>query len=77
MADLAGIGRMLVAAGLTLAVIGLLLIVAPHVPGLDRLGRLPGDIFVQRGNTTVFIPIVTSIVVSVALTIILNLFIRR
>jgi predicted cobalt transporter CbtA len=76
-ADLAGIGRMLVAAGLTLAVIGLLLIVAPHVPGLDRLGRLPGDILVQRGNTTVFIPIVTSIVVSVALTIILNLFIRR
>lgn len=76
-ADLAGIGRFLVVAGLTLAVIGLLLVVAPHVPGLDRLGRLPGDILVQRGNTTVFIPIVTSIVLSVALTIILNLFIRR
>ena len=77
MADLAGIGRILVAAGLVLAAIGLLLIVAPQVPGLDRLGRLPGDIFIQRGNTTVFIPIVTSILLSVALTIILNLFIRR
>jgi hypothetical protein len=76
-ADLAGIGRILVAAGLVLAAIGLLLIVAPQVPGLDRLGRLPGDIFIQRGNTTVFIPIVTSILLSVALTIILNLFIRR
>jgi len=76
-ADLSGIGRLLIAAGLTLAVIGLLLVVAPHIPGLDRLGRLPGDILVQRGNTTIFIPIVTSIVISVALTIILNLFIRR
>jgi hypothetical protein len=76
-ADLASIGRFLLAAGLVLAAIGLLLIVAPQVPGLDRLGRLPGDIFVQRGNTTIFIPIVTSIVISVALTIILNLFIRR
>ena len=77
MADFAGIGRFLIAAGLVLAVIGLLLLIAPQVPGLDRLGRLPGDIFVQRGNTTIFFPIVTSIVLSVALTIILNLFIRR
>lgn len=77
MADLAGIGRFLIAAGLVVAVIGLLLVIAPQVPGLDRLGRLPGDIFVQRGNTTIFFPIVTSIVLSVALTIILNLFIRR
>jgi hypothetical protein len=76
-AELAGIGRYLVAAGLVLGAIGLILIVAPQVPGLDRLGRLPGDIFIQRGNTTIFIPIVTSIVISVALTIILNLFIRR
>lgn len=77
MADLAGIGRFLVAAGLVLAAIGLLLVIAPQVPGLDRLGRLPGDILIQRGTTTIFIPIVTSILISLALTIILNLFIRR
>jgi hypothetical protein len=76
-ADLAGIGRFLLAAGLILAAIGLLLVIAPQVPGLDRLGRLPGDIFIQRGNTTIFIPIVTSIVLSLVLTIVLNLFIRR
>ena len=76
MADFAGIGRLLIAAGVVVAVIGLLLVVAPQVPGLDRLGRLPGDIFVQRGNTTIFIPIVSSIVISVVLTVILNLFIR-
>lgn len=77
MADLTGIGRFLLAAGLILAAVGLLLVVAPQVPGLDRLGRLPGDIFVQRGNTTIFIPIVSSIVLSVVLTIVLNLVIRR
>ena len=77
MADLATIGRFLVAAGLVLAAVGLLLVVAPQIPGLDRLGRLPGDIFVQRGNTTVFVPIVSSIVISVLLTVILNLFMRR
>jgi hypothetical protein len=77
MTDLAGMGRFLIAAGLVVVVVGLLLVIAPQVPGLDRLGRLPGDIFVQRGNTTIFIPVVTSIVLSVALTIILNLFIRR
>ena len=77
MPDLAGIGRFLVVAGLMVAAIGLLLVVAPRVPGLDRLGRLPGDIFIQRGNATIFIPIVSSIVVSVVLTIVVNLFIRR
>lgn len=76
MADLGGIGRLLLVAGLVLAAVGLLLMVAPHVPGLDRLGRLPGDIFVQRGNTTIFIPIVSSIVLSVLLTLILNLIFR-
>lgn len=77
MADLSGIGRFLVAAGLVLAAIGLLFVIAPQVPGLDRLGRLPGDIFVQRGNTTVFIPIVSSIVVSILLTVVLNLIFRN
>jgi hypothetical protein len=76
-ADPAGIGRLLVVAGLVLAAVGLLLVVAPQVPGLDWLGRLPGDFFLQRGNTTIFIPIVSSIVISVVLTIVLNLFIRR
>ncbi|MEZ4564986.1 MAG: DUF2905 domain-containing protein [Thermomicrobiales bacterium] len=77
MADLAGIGRFLVAAGLVLAATGCLLIVAPHVPGLDRLGRLPGDIFVQRGNSTIFVPIMSSMLISVVLTIIVNVFMRR
>jgi hypothetical protein len=77
MSDLGGIGRFLVVVGLVLAGIGALLVLAPHVPGLDRLGRLPGDIFVQRGNVTIFVPIVTSLVLSILLTVVLNLIMRR
>ncbi len=75
--DLSGIGRLLLGAGLVLAAIGLLLVVAPRIPGLRHLGRLPGDILIERGNTTIFIPIVTSIVLSVVLTVILNIIFRR
>jgi hypothetical protein len=75
--DLSGAGRFLLIAGVVLAAIGALLILAPRVPGLDRLGRLPGDIVFERGSTTVFIPIVSSILISVLLTIVINLLLRR
>ena len=68
------IGRWIVAAGITLAAFGLLLIAADRL-GL-RLGRLPGDIFIQRGRATIAIPIATSLLLSVALTIILNILAR-
>jgi len=54
--------------------LGLALILAPRIPWL---GRLPGDIVVERGRFTFYAPIVTSIVVSVVLTILLNLLVRR
>jgi hypothetical protein len=40
------------------------------------LGRLPGDILIKRGNGTLYIPITTSILVSVLLTLIVNLVLR-
>ena len=40
------------------------------------LGKLPGDIFIQRGNFTFAFPVVTMIVVSIVLTIVLNIIIR-
>jgi hypothetical protein len=75
--DLSGAGRFLRISGLVLAAIGAVLILAPRVPGLDRIGRLPGDIVFERGATTVFIPIVSSILISVLLTIVINLLLRR
>jgi hypothetical protein len=40
------------------------------------LGRLPGDIRIERGNLTCLIPLVTSLLLSVVLTIVLNLLMR-
>ena len=77
MSDLSGVGRLLLVAGLVLAGVGALLILAPRIPGFDRLGRLPGDFVVERGPVTIFVPIVSSIVISVLLTIVLNLILRR
>ena len=77
MGDLSGAGRFLLVAGLVLSAVGALLILAPRIPGFDRLGRLPGDFVVERGPVTIFLPIVSSLVISVLLTIVLNLFLRR
>jgi hypothetical protein len=77
MSDLSGVGRFLLISGLLLSAVGALLVLAPRVPGLDRLGQLPGDLVVQRGPVTIFIPIISSLVISVLLTIALNLFMRR
>jgi hypothetical protein len=63
------LGKMLVVAGLALAAVGALL-------WFGRGFRLPGDIFIQRGNFSFGFPIVTCIVVSIVLTILLNLFRR-
>jgi len=77
MSDLSGMGRYLIVAGIVLALLGVVIVLAPRIPGLDRLGRLPGDMVIERGPLTVFIPLVSSIVISVLLTIVLNLFMRR
>ncbi len=63
-------GRTLVILGLVIAGIGL--VVMAGVP----LGRLPGDIIWRRGQTTVYLPIVTCLVVSVVLSLILAIFRR-
>ncbi len=70
------LGRILIGAGVLLAAIGVLLLVAERFPGL-RVGRLPGDIRVERDNFTFYFPLATSIVLSVVLTLLLWLFRRR
>ena len=63
-------GRSLVILGLVVAGIGL--VVMAGVP----LGRLPGDIIWRRGQTTVYLPIVTCLVISVVLSLIVSIFRR-
>jgi len=68
------IGRMLVVFGLLIAVVGVVLMLVGRVPWL---GRLPGDIHIQRGNWTFYFPLATSLLLSVVLTLILWILGRR
>lgn len=65
-------GKWLMLAGLALALIGLL----AHLGALNWLGRLPGDIRIERPNARFYLPITSMIVVSVLLSLLLNL-VRR
>jgi len=67
------LGRLLVIAGLALLVLGALLLVADRVPGM---GRLPGDIVIRRDGFTLFAPCGTMIVLSLLLTIVINVILR-
>jgi hypothetical protein len=68
------IGRMLVVFGLLIALVGVALVLVGRVPWL---GRLPGDIHIQRGNWTFYFPLATSLLLSVVLTLILWILGRR
>lgn len=70
---MAHFGKLLLVGGLLLAFTGALLIAADRL----GLGRLPGDLLWKRKQTTVYFPWVTSLVVSVILTVLLNVFLRR
>jgi hypothetical protein len=65
------IGRPLIVVGAVLLLLGLYLTFGPRIPGL---GRLPGDIVWRRGNTTVYFPIVTCLVLSLVLSLLFALF---
>lgn len=65
--------KALIVAGLVLCAAGALWWAAQKLPGLDRLGRLPGDVHVEGPRGSFHFPWVTSLVVSLALTLILNL----
>ena len=67
--------RLFIIAGIALLVIGLALMYAPGL--VNWFGRLPGDIQIERDGTRIFIPITSMIIMSLALTLIVNLFFRR
>ena len=64
------LGKTLILLGLGIAALGLAMMLG--VP----LGRLPGDVYIRRGSFAFYVPITTSIVVSIVLTLILALFRR-
>ena len=64
-------GRFLIVTGLIITVIGLVLLFADKIPWI---GRLPGDILIKKGKWTFYFPIATSILLSILITLLLNLF---
>ncbi|MDO7788863.1 DUF2905 domain-containing protein [Desulforamulus aquiferis] len=74
MAPLETMARMLVILGILMVVVGGLLLLAGRIPGV---GKLPGDIFIQRGNFTFYFPVATSIILSILLTLVLSFWFRR
>ncbi len=68
-----GIGKILIGVGVFLVLFGLIFVFWPRIP---ILGKLPGDILVQKDGWTFFFPLVTSLLLSLILTIILNLVLR-
>lgn len=67
------LGRVLVIVGIVLVVVGGLAMLGVRLP----FGRLPGDIAIEGERGGIYIPIVTMVVVSVVLTVLFNLFLRR
>ncbi len=66
--DLGAFGRVLLVIGAGLFVLGLLLLLL----GKLGLGRLPGDFVFRRDGTTIYLPLATSILISVILSLVLS-----
>jgi Protein of unknown function (DUF2905) len=72
--NVAEVGKLLVGVGLVIAAVGGVLMIAGRIPWL---GRLPGDIVVERGNWSFYFPLATSLLLSVVVSLILWLASRR
>jgi hypothetical protein len=70
------LGKGLIVIGLFLALAGLLIWSAGSVPLINRLGRLPGDIFIRRDNFTFYLPLATCIVLSIIISLVIGLLRR-
>ncbi len=68
------IGRLILVAGIVFVIVGALFMFSGKIPWL---GRLPGDITIQRKNFTFYFPLATSILISIFLTFLFWIFGRR
>lgn len=74
MEGLQGIGKLLIIAGIVLALIGGLIMLSGRLPWI---GRLPGDIVIQKKNFSFYFPIATSILLSIVISLIIWFIGRR
>ena len=72
------VGKALLAAGILLALLGAWVLLSGRFPSLPTwLGRLPGDVFIERKNIRIYLPITTSLLLSLILTLLFWFFSRR
>ncbi|MBB6214849.1 hypothetical protein HNQ80_000934 [Anaerosolibacter carboniphilus] len=66
-------GRLIIILGIILIAVGILVTIGSRF----GLGKLPGDIYFKKGNFTFYAPMMTTFILSILLTLILNLFLRK
>ena len=72
------LGKMLLGFGALMVLLGLILLVAGNLSGkVPWLGRLPGDIHIERGGWSFYFPLATCLIISIVLTVLFSLFGRR
>ncbi|MGB9762145.1 MAG: DUF2905 domain-containing protein [Caldimicrobium sp.] len=71
---MSGLGKFLILLGIIIIVFGLILTLVPKIP---YLGKLPGDIYIKKDNFVFYFPLGTSILISIFLTLLLNLLFRK
>ncbi len=69
------IGKILLFAGIALVLIGGVILLLDRFPGLP-IGRLPGDFSWKRGDTQIHFPLATMVVISIILTVVVNLILK-
>ena len=75
---MADLGKILLGVGLVMILLGgFLLLVSSFSGKVPWLGRMPGDIYIERGSWRFYFPVTTSIVLSVVLSLLFWLFSRR
>ncbi len=74
--DLNTVGRTVIYVGLAVVVLGGILMLFSRIPFLKDLGNLPGDIRIEGGRFSCFAPIVSMIILSILLSLALNIIVR-
>ena len=78
MPELGGLGKLLIGFGVVMLILGGIFLLLGNLSGkVPWIGRLPGDIYIQRGNWSFYFPLATSILLSIILTLIFSPFSRR
>lgn len=68
-------GKLLIIIGAIVSTLGLIVSYAPWL--INWFGKLPGDIRIEGENSLLFMPIVSMLIISIVLTIVVNLFFNR